>query len=456
VMTLVRFLVLAIRQQAGLSVSLICRTGPTRLRTDLPALSWKGANSLQEEEAVWQVKRVRSCQHPAIRMHIGFISPYDWSYPGGVRNHILHLAAELQHLGHTTHILTAATGPQGRLVEPGITKLGWALPLPWNGSLARIALSPLLVRQTRTVLEREQFDVVHLHEPLAPALPLATLHLLKGGPTVSVGTFHASAPKMLSMPRVAYASAQGLLRPSFNQLTGRIAVSPAAERFISHAFPGEYQLIPNGVDLHRFSKLAEPLPHLLDGKLNLLYLGRIEPRKGLKYLLQALPAIRARFPHTRLIIVGDGPQRRHYERLVQRHGWADVVFIGFASAEDVPRYYASCDLFCAPSTGSESQGVVLLEAMASGKAVIASNIDGYRDVLQDGVEGRLVPPRESSALAETICQVLADSALRGAMGVRGRERVAAFAWPQIARPILNYYQSLLECHRQRVPLSSAT
>ena len=182
-----------------------------------------------------------------------------------------------------------------------------------------------------------------------------------------------------------------MLRHSSERLTGRIAVSPAAERFISQYFPSDYQIIPNGVDLHRFSAQAEPLPQFTDGKLNLLYLGCIEPRNGLKYLLHALPHIRARFPLTHLIIASDGKERTHYERLVQRHGWPDVVFTGFVPDAHLPRYYASCDLFYAPSTGSESQGVVLLEAMASGKPVIASNIEGYRDVVGPGGAGRWCP-----------------------------------------------------------------
>lgn len=377
-------------------------------------------------------------------MKIGFVSPYDWSYHGGVRSHIRDLAAELERMGHSTAVITSATGKAGRTVEPHIYKLGWAVPIPWNGSIARIATSPTLARQTRGVLEAEEFDIVHLHEPLAPALPLTTLHVLKGLKTVSVGTFHAFAPNTLSMPRVSYSLARAPLRRYFRRLTGRIAVSSAAYQFASRYFPGDYQIIPNGVDLLRFSTQAQPLPQFADGKLNILYQGRIEPRKGLKYLLHAIPQIRASYPNTRFIIASDGPQRERYEQFVQQQGWADVVFTGFIPSEEQSRYFASCDLFCAPSTGSESQGVVLLEAMASCKPVVASNIDGYRDVIGDGTEGILVPPRDSAALARAICTLLGNADLRATMGERGRERAAAFSWPQIASRITEYYESLIE------------
>jgi phosphatidylinositol alpha-mannosyltransferase len=378
---------------------------------------------------------------------IGFVSPYDWSFEGGVRSHITQLAAELERMGHTTGIITSATGEKGRRREPKVEKLGWAMPIPWNGSIARIAVSPLLARQTRAVLEREQFDVIHLHEPLAPALPLTTLHVLKGLNTVSVGTFHAFAPNnLVSMPRLSYASGRVVLRRYFNRLDGHIAVSPAAYQFASRYFPGHYQIIPNGVDLHRFSVQAEALPQFADGKLNILYLGRIEPRKGLKYLVQAIPQIRARYPQTRFIIGSDGPQRSHYEKLVRRHGWPDVVFTGRVPDEELPRYYASCDLFCAPSTGSESQGVVLLEAMASSKPVVASNIDGYRDVIRNEADGFLVAPRNSEALAGAICRLLGDMTLRRTMGTSGREHAGEFSWPRIANRIVDYYQVLIEQH----------
>jgi phosphatidyl-myo-inositol alpha-mannosyltransferase len=384
---------------------------------------------------------------PTNVVKIGFVSPYDWSYEGGVRSHIMQLAAELEQMGHTTGIITSATGEKGRQDEPKVTKLGWAMPIPWNGSIARIAVSPLLARQTREVLEREQFDVIHLHEPLAPALPLTTLHVLKGLNTVSVGTFHAFAPNnLVSMPRLSYSTGRLALRRYFNRLNGHIAVSPAAYQFASRYFPGEYQIIPNGVDLHRFSIQAEPLPQFADGKLNILYLGRIEPRKGLKYLLQAIPRIRASYPNTRFIIGSDGPQRARYEQAVRRHGWPDVIFTGRVPDEELPRYYASCDLFCAPSTGSESQGVVLLEAMASSKPVVASNIDGYRDVIRDGTDGILVAPRNGEALAGALCRLLGDAAQRKAMGASGREHAREFSWPRIATRIVDYYQVLIGQH----------
>jgi phosphatidyl-myo-inositol alpha-mannosyltransferase len=384
---------------------------------------------------------------PTNAVKIGFVSPYDWSYEGGVRSHIMHLAAELERMGHTVGIITSATGEKSRHPEPNVTKLGWAVPIPWNGSIARIAVSPLLARQTRALLEREQFDVIHLHEPLAPALPITTLQVLKGLNAVSVGTFHAFAPpNLVSMPRFSYASGRVFLQRYFNRLDGRIAVSPSAYQFASHYFPGDYRIIPNGVDLHRFSVQAEPLPQFADGKLNILYLGRIEPRKGLKYLLQAIPQIRARYPQTRFIIGSDGPKRAYYEQLVQRHGWHDVIFTGRVPDAELPRYYASCDLFCAPSTGSESQGVVLLEAMASSKPVVTSNIDGYRDVIREGIDGMLVAPRNSEALAGAICQLLGDASLRKLMATNGREHAGEFSWPRIANRVIEYYQTLVEQH----------
>jgi len=190
----------------------------------------------------------------------------------------------------------------------------------------------------------------------------------------------------------------------------------------------------------------EPLSQYRDDKFNILFVGRLEKRKGFKYLLRAFSYVKAELPNTRLIVVGayDAKDKRPYERYVRRHRLEDVVFVGYASAEDLPRYYRTCDLFCAPSTGFESFGIVLLEAMAAGKPIVASNIAGYRNVLEDGAEGLLVEPKDERALAEAIIRLLKDPELRQRMGERGRAKAPSYSWDKIARRVLDYYQELLE------------
>jgi phosphatidylinositol alpha-mannosyltransferase len=395
------------------------------------------------------------------RVKIGLVSPYDWSYPGGVQDHIRHLATELRARDHTVRILTPATGPRGRQVEYGTYKLAWAAPLRVNGSVARISVAPDVGGRIRTVLRLEQFDVLHLHEPLASALPLTLLHLHEQAGSVYVGTFHAWARHGLtSTPEWAYVSAKPFLHRYFRRLHGRIAVSPAAAEFVSRFFPAEYRIIPNGVDLRRFGSGAIPLPRFRDGKLNVLFLGRIEQRKGLKYLLRAIPRIRERYPNTRFIVGGDGPLRQDYERWVERKGWRDVVFLGRVPAEDLPSLYASAQVFCAPSTGGESQGIVLLEAMAAGRAVVASDIPGYRSVIRDGRDGVLIRPSDSEHLAWAVGQILGNEEQRLRLGHTGRQRAEEFSWAHVGRQVEEYYTELLaqqaaRISRQRLSLPAA-
>ncbi len=377
-------------------------------------------------------------------MKIGLVSPYDWSYPGGVQDHIRHLAAELRGRDHHVRILTPATGPRRQQVEYGTYKLAWATALRVNGSVARISVTPDMRGHMRTVLDLEQFDVLHLHEPLASALPISVLRLAGKSDAIFVGTFHAWARHGLtSTPEWAYVSAKPFLQRYFRRLHGRIAVSPAAAEFISRFFPAEYRIIPNGVDIRRFGSGAIPLPQFRDGKLNVLFLGRIERRKGLKYLLRAIPRIRERFPETRFLIGGDGPLRADFERWVARKGWPDVLFLGRVPAEDLPSLYASAHVFCAPSTGGESQGVVLLEALAAGRAVVASDIPGYRSVIRNGEDGVLTHVGDSEHLAWAICRLLGDDEARAQLGHAGRLRAEEFSWAQVGRRVEDYYHELL-------------
>ena len=377
-------------------------------------------------------------------LKIGLVSPYDWSYPGGVQDHIAHLAAELRSRGNTVRILTPATGLRARQVEYGVYKTGWAAPVRVNGSVARVAVAPDWRGRIRSLLRREQFDVLHLHEPLASALPLTMLHLSGVSPnTLYVGTFHAWARRSLtSTSDWAYYSARPLLGRYFRRLHGRIAVSPAAVEFVSRFFPGEYRIIPNGVDLARFSDGIPPLAQYNDGRFNIVFLGRLEQRKGLKYLLRAIPIIRQHYPNTRFLIGGDGPQRVGFQTYVAQAGWRDVVFLGRVPAEDLPALYATADVFCAPNTGGESQGIVLLEAMASGRAVVASDIPGFRSVIRNHRDGLLVAAKNHEQLAWAVCHLLEDEDERRRLAQAARERANEFGWEHVAEQVLDYYREL--------------
>jgi phosphatidylinositol alpha-mannosyltransferase len=375
---------------------------------------------------------------------VGLVSPYDWSYPGGVKDHITHLAAELRTRGHTVRILTPATGPEARQVEYGIYRLGWTAPLRMNGSIARIAVTPDLYGRIRSLLQKEQFDVLHLHEPFASSLPLTVLNSANASAAVHIGTFHAYARRGLtSTSEWAYTSAKPFLGRYFRRLQGRIAVSVPARDFVAHFFPGDYRIIPNGVDVERFRPGVAPLSEFQDGKQNILYLGRIERRKGAKYLLRAIPHIREHYPNTRFIIAGEGQLRPAFEKLVAQAGWRDVVFTGRVSADKMAALYASTDVFCAPNTGGESLGVVLLEALASGRPVVASDIPGFRTVIRHQVDGVLVPPRKHEELAWAICNLLGDEAARARLAANGRRRAEEFSWEQVGGRIEDFYHEML-------------
>jgi phosphatidylinositol alpha-mannosyltransferase len=229
---------------------------------------------------------------------------------------------------------------------------------------------------------------------------------------------------------------------SFRRLDGKIAVSQDAASLIQPHFPGYYNIIPNGVDIARFTG-AEPLPEFADGKRNILFVGRMEKRKGLKYLLRAFIGVKQEMPNTRLIVVGDGRLREGYERSIHKAGVEDVVFTGFIPEADKPRYYASADICCFPATGNESQGYVLLEAMASSKPVVASNIEGYATVITDGIEGHLAEPKNADALALSLVHLLADNDRRQEMAVRARLRAEQYGWDRVAQRVLSYYERLL-------------
>ncbi|HEY7296009.1 MAG TPA: glycosyltransferase family 4 protein [Dehalococcoidia bacterium] len=368
-------------------------------------------------------------------MKIALVSPYDLAVPGGVNTHITRLAQNFGALGHEACII----GPSSRELAPtppGTIVIGKPRSIPASGSVARIALNLRLSGRVKEVLAAERFDVVHVHEPLMPVLPI---QFLRHSETVNVGTFHAAKEGGNRL----YSYTRTLLRRYYRRLDGKIAVSPAAEQLVSRYFAGYFNIIPNGIDLARFSGEPRPFPELRDGMRNIVYIGRLEKRKGVAYLLRTFPLIKQEMPNTRLIVVGDGRPREGYERYVRKHELEDVIFTGYVSDADIPRYYHTADVCCFPATGNESQGYVLLEAMAAGKPLVASNIEGFASVITDEVEGRLVRPRDPEALALALVHLLADDRSRLEMGERARISAQQYSWDRIAHKVLSYYERLL-------------
>jgi phosphatidylinositol alpha-mannosyltransferase len=371
-------------------------------------------------------------------MKIALVSPYDWSVPGGVNSHCAHLRSEFTERGHEVRIVAPASKD---VDEPDVITIGKRpITLPVSGSVARISLSLTLGPPVRKLLAKERFDVVHVHEPLMPVLPI---HFLRYSDAVNVGTFHASRQ---GEDLFYYQWGKRHIRRWMRRLDGKIAVSPAAARFIERYIPGYYNIIPNGVDVTHFAE-AEPFPEFQDGKLNILFVGRPEKRKGLDHLLPAFAQVRKRRQDVRLIVVGAGKFDR-YERMAKSLRLSDVAFRGYATYADLPRYHHTADVFCAPNTGYESQGIVLLEAMAAGLPIAASNIEGFAAVLTHGVQGLLALPGDEQSLASALLQLLDDESARKRMGEQGRAHAQDFSWDRVSQQVLSYYERLLHEHSQ--------
>ena len=361
-------------------------------------------------------------------MKIGLVTPYVYPLPGGVNDHVGHLYESLRARGHDVRILTASHGLQ-RSSEGDVTRIGKGFSVPANGSVGTLTVSPRYPSQIRDVLEREQFDLLHLHEPMTPAICIAVLALAK---TPIVATHHASGDlgwMRLGMP------AWGFLMDRVDQ---RIAVSAAARHFADRYLPGDYKVIPNGVDLRRFAH-AVPLARWQDGHPNILFVGRLEPRKGLVVLLKAFRMVRKAGGDCRLLIVGAGPLEREARRYVMTRRLGGVEFLGRVSDQEKVQLFKTADIYVSPATGRESFGIVLLEAMAAGTAIICSDIHGYKGVVKRGEQALLVEPGDHRELAEALLRLIADPALRARMGESGLERVQEFGWDRIAARVEAYY-----------------
>lgn len=365
-------------------------------------------------------------------MKIALVSPYDFTHPGGVSEHVAHLRTEFQALGHDVTVMAPRSRRGGLEVTDGFVGVGRTVAIPGNGSTVRLTFDVTLYAAVKAMMRRESFDIVHVHEPLVPALPYM---VLLNSDAVNVATFHAHG----SSSGAWYTAFKPYMNLLMSRIDARIAVSEPAREFVSQYFGGPYETIPNGIDIDRFGD-PEPLPWSFDGRPRILFVGRFtEPRKGFKYLLRAMPLVQQQFPDARLVVVGTGKPEK-FEGQMERYRVANVDFIGFVPPAELPRYYASCDVFCAPSIKGESFGIVLLEALAAGTPVVAAANPGYANVLTHEVDGLLVPPKDPQALALALVRLLADADLRGRLGDAGRVTAGLYAWPNLAARVLEVYE----------------
>jgi phosphatidylinositol alpha-mannosyltransferase len=372
-------------------------------------------------------------------VRIGIVSPYSFDVPGGVQNHIVDLAEALIELGHEVSVLAPAD--EDAELPPYVVPAGRALPLPYNGSVARIAFGPVSTARVRRWLARGKFDVLHVHEPMTLSLSLLAV-LSAQGPVVA--TFHTAIIRSRAL-----SAAQGMLQLVVEKITARIAVSELARKVQVEHLGGGAVEIPNGVAVAKFIS-ATPLPGWPGEGGTLGFLGRFtEPRKGFDLLRTAFVTLARQRPGLRLLAAGPGDRDDLYEEIpADLHD--RVEFLGLVSEADKARMLRSVDIYVAPNTGGESFGMILTEAMAAGAAIAASDLDAFRRVLDGGSAGALFPVGDATALTELLGELLDDPARRAALASHAATVVKAFDWPSVANRVLEVYAAAIEATDGRV------
>jgi phosphatidylinositol alpha-mannosyltransferase len=366
-------------------------------------------------------------------VRIGIVCPYSFDVPGGVQGHVRDLAETLIKLGH--HVSVLGPADDDAALPPYVVSAGWAVPVPYNGSVARLAFGPLSAARVRRWIGSGRFDVLHVHEPYSPSLSMLAV-LAARGPVVA--TFHTAMTRSRAM-----AAVQGVLQLVSEKITGRIAVSELARKVqVEHLGNSAWE-IPNGVEISRFAE-ARPMAGWPGPGGAIGFLGRYtEPRKGFPLLRDAFALLADDRPGLRLLVAGRGEPDDVVEDLPA--GIRDrIVFLGMVSEEDKARMLRSVDVYVAPNTGGESFGMILTEAMAAGTPVVASDLDAFRRVLDNGRAGALFPNGDAKALAGCLAGLLDSPANRDALAARAREVVAGYDWPMVAARVVEVYTSAIE------------
>lgn len=365
-------------------------------------------------------------------MRIGMVCPYSFDVPGGVQAHVLQLAEVMRSRGHTVSVLAPASPGHDADLPDYVVSGGKAIAIPYNGSVARLRIGPAAHRKVKKWLSKGEFDVLHLHEPNAPSLSMLALNIAEGP---IVATFHTSTTKSLTLQVVG-----GFLRPMHEKIVGRIAVSDLARRWQMEALGSDAVQIPNGVDVASFATAPLLDGYPVPGKC-VLFLGRYdERRKGMQVLLRALPAVVAKFPDVQVLVVGRGDADELCEEAGPLVG--HLKFLGQVDDATKASAMRSADVYCAPNTGGESFGIVLVEAMAAGTCVVASDLDAFRRVLADGEAGRLVRVDDADALAAGLIDVLGDDGLRERLVTTAAQEVRQYDWSVVASQIMRVYETV--------------
>lgn len=376
-------------------------------------------------------------------LRVGIITEFFYPNLGGVTEHVYHLSRHLALRGHQVDIITSRVRnplkkgdeapPLGLVPGQNVIHVGPGIPVISNDSLGSVTLSLCLGKNLTRLFAEKRYDLVHIQSPYGPILPFLSI---KYCPTIMIGTIHTNFTSNF------FANIFGkYLKLYLDQFDGMIAVSETAVRTFQKYYPKEFRVIPNGVDTRWFQKDIQPLPFLKDGRLNLLFIGRLDPRNGLHFLIEAFAKIHPEFPETRLVIIGDGPLRKVYENIIPKSFQDSVCFAGYINRER-PSYFAHCQILCFPATIA-AFSVTILEGMAAGLPIVASRIPGFLDAITENENGLMFTVGNIDDLAQTLKKLLSDPSLRNRLSQASLKTAARYDWKQIVDQIESYYFEVL-------------
>jgi len=375
-------------------------------------------------------------------MKIGIVTEYYYPHLGGITEHVYNFAIELKKMGHTPRIITSKirnTEFADIPLKDDLILVGRSYIIYSNNSMARVTLGFNLGKKLKDIFEREKFDVVHLHSPITPTLPI--LSIKYSNAKILVGTLHTHFEKSYSL--ILFKKyAQKLL----NKLDGIISVSEIGAESLRNYLELKSVIIPNGIDLKTFNEKETtslcPEARMYKGSRNIFFIGRFDPRNKLELLIKAFPIVKSYVPDAKLIIAGYGIFESNYKKMVTKEFKNDIIFIGKLDKTRVD-FYSVADVVCYP-TDMSSFGIVLLEAMACGKPLVVPDIRAFRDIINNGENGILVKPGSVHSLAEGIIRILTDNALRKKIGENAKKSVRRYDWERVTRDILAFYDDLLK------------